>query len=281
MVIADLHTHSTASDGALCASRMLELGSDAGLLAMAVTDHDTLDGARNALSAASETGMAIVPGVELSTLTDGRDVHMLGYFLDPQNPALNSFFENSRNCRRDRALAIAAKLAAAGFPIDVEELREGNEVVNRTLLARKLVSSGDAASVDDAFDRLIGKTSPYYVETEYPDTARAVQLIRDAGGYAFIAHPAHYHVVDLIAGLVDCGLNGLEAYHSLQTPAQSNELVDLAAKLGLAVSGGSDWHGDATHGAHVGGAGLDAAGLEAFLAACGSQGEALAQDMGL
>ena len=150
-----------------------------------------------------------------------------------------------------------------------ERLRESGQAINRPLLGRMLVECGAAASVDDAFKRFLGSSSKYYVDYRSASTAEAIHLVGEAGGFAFIAHPALYHVVDLIPQFQREGLAGLEAYHSLQSEDDSALLVARAEELGLAVSGGSDWHGDGSHHASLGSAGLDRASFTQFLHACG------------
>lgn len=279
MPYADLHMHSTASDGVLSVQTMFDMAREAGLGAVAVTDHDTLEGAKEALAFAASYPFHVIAGVELTTAFEGRNIHLLGYFVDPDFDGFEELFEERRRKRAERALAVADNLAAAGYPVSSQAMLERGGTVNRSLLARMLVEAGEASSVADAFDRLIGLKSPYYVETSYPDVVDAISLVRASGGFPFIAHPALYKVVDLIPRLADAGLAGVEAFHTEQTSAESEELVELAGRLGLAVSGGSDWHGDDTHGASLGGAGLSRERYEAFCAACGHE-EAASSERG-
>ena len=267
MVYADLHMHSTASDGVLSPEEIIERAVRSGLSAISITDHDTVAGSQRACACARD--IFVVPGVEITTQTDGRYVHMLGYFFDLDNKELGDFFAENRLRREERACAIADNLAADGFAVSGKAMRETGMTLNRSLLARMLVEAGDATSIDEAFRRLIGHTSPYYVECAYPSTVEAIRLIVGAGGCAFIAHPAQYHVVDLIESFARASMTGLEAYHTMQSCEDSAMLVDLAASLELGVSGGSDWHGDMTHGASLGGAGLSREQYQAFLRSCG------------
>lgn len=270
-VYADLHTHSTCSDGTKSPEEVVDLALARGLRAVAVTDHDNLGGSRAAVAHARGGRLAIdvVPGVEISTQTDGRDVHLLGYFVDLYDAGLDEAFERSRERRRLRACRIADNMAAAGFDVSGEELLASGKTPNRSNLARLLAEKGYCRDINDAFDRLIGDDSPYFVPNEYLETSEAIGLVRAAGGRAFVAHPAPYGVVDLIGRFRNAGMFGLEAFHTLQSADDTRELLGLAAELGLAVSGGSDWHGDAAHGSELGGAGLDEERYRAFLAACG------------
>lgn len=269
MPYADLHIHSTFSDGVRTPRQILEQARSSGLLHIAITDHDVLDGSRLASDLGSSYGVEVIPGVEITTQTDDRTVHLLGYFIDPDDEGLAQFFATARKKREDRTCAMAVRLADDGYPVSPERLRESGQAINRPLLGRMLVECGAASSVDDAFKRFLGSSSKYYVDYRSADTVEAIHLVDEAGGFAFIAHPALYHVVDLIAQFQREGLAGLEAYHSLQSEEDSALLVARAEELGLAMSGGSDWHGDGSHHASLGSAGLDRASFTQFLHACG------------
>ncbi len=304
-VFADLHTHSTCSDGVLSCEEMLAAARRDSLAVFAVTDHDTMEGAAGLAAAiaaapvaaaapsdADVTGEArlgacgagvdsalgasagarqvkAVPGMELSTQCDERPVHILAYFCGGQNAALAEICARTNESRTERALAIAERLEAAGYPVHPEELATCGKVVNRSLVARALVKAGAAPDTDTVFNTLIGLDCPYYVDRADIDSFEAIALVREAGGFPFIAHPAAYHVTDLIAGFAKEGLAGVEAFYPQHTQKERAELVVLAGELGLAVSGGSDWHGDATHGSSLGAAGLDRAQFAVFIEACG------------
>lgn len=269
MPYADLHIHSTYSDGVLAPREILEQARLLGVSHIAITDHDILGGSREALESESEYGVAVIPGVEITTQTDDRTVHLLGYFIDLADEGLAQFFAAARKKREDRTCAMAERLACDGYPVSPERLRASGQVINRPLLGRVLVECGAVSSVDEAFRRFLGSTSKYYVDYRSASTAQAIHLVTEAGGFAFIAHPALYHVVDLLPRFQREGLTGLEAYHSLQSEDDSALLVARAEELGLAVSGGSDWHGDGSHHASLGSAGLDRTSFTQFLHACG------------
>ena len=286
-VFADLHTHSTCSDGVLSCEEMLAAARRDSLAVLAVTDHDTMEGAAELAAAvadasASDAGavatagsravspqVKAVPGMELSTQRDGRPVHILAYFCGEGDAALAEICVRTNESRTERALTIAERLEAAGYPVHPEELATCGKVVNRSLVARALVKAGAAPDTDTVFDTLIGLDCPYYVDRADIDSLEAIALVREAGGFPFIAHPAAYHVVDLIAAFAREGLAGVEAFYPQHTQKERAELALLAGELGLAVSGGSDWHGDATHGSSLGAAGLDRAQFAAFIEACG------------
>lgn len=269
MPYADLHIHSTFSDGVRSPRQILEQARSLGLLHIAITDHDMLDGSRLALELGGSYGVEVIPGVEITTQTDDRTVHLLAYFIDLDDGGLAQFFATARKKREDRTCAMAERLADDGYPMSPERLRESGQAINRPLLGRMLVECGAAASVDDAFKRFLGSSSKYYIDYRSASTTEAIHLVGEAGGFAFIAHPALYHVVDLIPQFQREGLAGLEAYHSLQSEDDSALLFARAEELGLAVSGGSDWHGDGSHHASLGSAGLDRASFTQFLHACG------------
>ncbi|MCD8199635.1 MAG: PHP domain-containing protein [Coriobacteriaceae bacterium] len=268
-LVADLHTHSSCSDGALSVEEMFELVCDSPLHAFAITDHDTGEGARIGSGLFAGTNITFVPGIELSTVYGDRDVHLLGYFFDVDYQPLMELCEAHRERRAKRACEIADRMAEDGYEVSGQMLRDSGETVNRTLLARALVKTGAAKSVDDAYARLISRNSKYYVDSHPMETLEGLQMLLEADAYPFIAHPAHYHDEDLIPDLVKEGLVGLEAYHSMQTKEQSKALVQLADDLGIAVSGGSDWHGDDTHNSYLGKAGLSSKELVSFMQACG------------
>lgn len=269
MSFADLHTHTTASDGIQKPAQLIELAlrSD-GLGAVAITDHDSLDAARDLASMDVPASLDVLHGVEITTSLDGRAIHMLGYFVDVDDADLEAFLRENRLRRGDRAIRIAERLHDAGFDLSPEEVAGAGSCINRPLLARLLVEQGVAASTDDAFARFLGSASPYYVDVTYPDAREAIELIRAANGHAFVAHPVRSGVVDLIDSLASAGMRGLEAYHTRHAQERSAELVEIARRLGLGVSGGSDWHGDELHASSLGAAGLDEPGYRAFLQAC-------------
>lgn len=270
MAFADLHMHSSASDGTCKPDKLAQEACTASSLhAFALTDHDTLDGLLDAQRGAAALGLDFVPGVEITTKHDGRAVHLLGYFVDPSSAQLAAYLDDNRQRRADRVYQMADLMRDAGFPVSGQEMRDSGATPNRPLLARLLMERGCVADVDEAFKRYLGSSSPYYVDAVYPDTLEAIELVRAAGGYAFVAHPARYRIVDLIEPFARAGITGVEAYHSLQTREQSRQLVALAGDLGLAVSGGSDWHGDAARKAEPGGCGLDEQEYESFLRSCG------------
>ncbi len=250
---ADLHTHSTASDGTVEPAGVVAAAAAAGLQAVALTDHDTLAGLAEAEAAARRLGIVLVPGAELSCRTaDGVSLHLLAYWPDPAHPGLAAEMALTRDDRVPRTQEMLRRLAADGYRVSYEELLEQVHpdlaTLGRPHVARLLVSRGYAASMDDAFDRLLGAGSPYYVPHHGLEPVAAVQLVRAAGGVAAMAHPfaaARGPVVgdEVVEAMAEAGMAGLEVDHPDHTPDQRAHAARLAAALGLLSLGSSDFHG--------------------------------------
>ena len=266
----DLHTHSTASDGTLAPARLVALAAARGLRVLALTDHDTTAGLAEAAAGAAEHGLRFVPGVELSTHVAAGEVHVLGYFIEPESPALAGALARFREAREGRAQTIVANLAAAGAPVAYERVVElaGGATIGRPHVARALVEAGHAASVQDAFDRYLVRGRPGYVERYRLLPPDAVRLIREAGGVPVLAHP--YSAADLDALLPDliaAGLDGLECYYGDYDDAQRDALLALAARHDLVATGGTDFHGPGlAHSRPLGGVAVPLACVDALAA---------------
>jgi 3',5'-nucleoside bisphosphate phosphatase len=252
-VRADLHSHSTASDGTSPPAEVMRRARAAGLDVIALTDHDTVAGhdeARRALPA----GLTLVPGMELSCRLDGHSVHLLGYLFDPDHAGLAAECARIRESRLQRARAMVDRLAELGVPVTWEQVSAiaGDGVVGRPHVARAMVEAGVIESPGQAFGpEWIGPGGRAHVTRYALDPARAVTLIRAAGGVAVLAHPRvaarGWTIPDeVIAGLAAAGLSGIEVWHPDQGPAERAELQALAGRLGLIPSGGSDDHGELT-----------------------------------
>jgi predicted metal-dependent phosphoesterase TrpH len=252
----DLHTHSTASDGTDSPAEVVAAAEAAGLSVVALTDHDTTGG-WNRAAAALPPGMALVRGAEFSCVAPGPDgtaeipVHLLGYLFDPAHPAVVAEQARLRAERDARLRAMTERMAQAGFPVDVDRvfaLLADGASAGRPHLARALVAAGVVGSVDEAFVRLLYTGSPYYVRKVDTPAARAVEMVRAAGGVAVFAHPLarrRGRVVDeqAIAALAAAGLAGLEVDHPDHDAADRALLRGLATELDLVVTGSSDYHG--------------------------------------
>ena len=248
---ADLHSHSTASDGTDAPAEVMRRARAAGLDAIALTDHDTVAG-HDAARAALPPGLTLVPGMELSCRLDGHSAHLLGYLFDPADPELSAETAKIRESRLHRAEAMAARLAELGAPVTWEQVQAiaGDGVVGLPHLARAMVEAGVIESPEQAFGPdWIGTGGRAYVPRYALDPARAIALIRAAGGVTVLAHPrARGWMVpdEAIADLAAAGLAGIEVWHPDQDRDQRMLLQALARRLSLVASGGSDDHGELT-----------------------------------
>ncbi len=262
----DLHTHSSASDGTLSPSEIVRSASGLGVPAVAITDHDTVDGVAEALAEGLRCGVHVIPGVELSAGVGDRGMHILGYHIDHTDPTLLARLAGLREIRMTRAERIVTALQRDGItitPDDVEAAADGG-TIGRAHIARLLVENGAASSVADAFERLLGEGRPYYVPKPVSEPADAVGLIVAAGGVPVLAHPQLSRVDDLIPELVSAGIRGLEAYHAQHDPATAARYAQLAESLGLVVTGGSDFHDPDRDGVSLGDGGLPVEAIEAL-----------------
>ena len=239
----DLHAHSTASDGELTPADLVRYARERGLVALALTDHDTVDGIDAAIEAARGTALQIVPGVELSCDVPQTEVHILGYFIDWHAPDFEAMLVKFREGRYGRAEKMVKKLTALGAPITFERVKQiaGDASLGRPHVAQALVEAGHVATISEAFDRYIGRTGPAYVERFRLRPEDAVALVLRAGGVPVFAHPRD--VTRFIEPLVKVGLIGLEAQYGTYGEATRAELVRWAQRYDLIVTGGSDFHG--------------------------------------
>ena len=247
----DLHIHTTASDGTLTPRQAVTLAGRLDLAAIAVTDHDTTAGLLEAMVAGAELGVEVIPGIELAADYRGRSVHILGYFIDPGAAWLQQALAWSVGRRDARNGQIVAAMKQDGFPISLEALQaeHPDAVLGRPHIAEWLMRHGYAASVEDAFRRWLNKGGPYYRPRERMTLRQAVQAIRGSGGLAGVAHPLQYGFppAELEAFLLaarEAGCRALEAHYSKYGPDQQRDLCRTADRLGMALSGGSDFHGD-------------------------------------
>jgi len=251
--VIDLHIHSTASDGWHRPSQVVALAAAAGLTTIALTDHDTLGGWPEASSAAAALGVRLITGVEITAVHNGRDIHILGYGMDPAYEPLLVFLVRQRENRVARVREIARRLAARGVAIDLEtglasiNTRDGASI-GRPVIARALVDAGHVPDINAAFTNWLGFGRPAFVSRAGESPAAVIALIRRAGGLASLAHPVLLRGDGLIEPLVESGLNALEAHHSEHLPEDTERYLTMARRLNLVVTGGSDFHGDPAHG---------------------------------
>jgi predicted metal-dependent phosphoesterase TrpH len=242
--LVDLHTHSTASDGTLPPERVIEAAARCGLAALALTDHDTIDGVRAARQAGDEAGIRVIAGVELSAFDDEREVHVLALHLSHLEPLEKRLVE-LRASRHIRAGKIVEKLNALGIPLTLDEvLRESNGgAVGRPHVARALIARGVVADFRDAFMRYLGNNGSAFVAKERLSIQDAIAIAHEAGALAIWAHPSEGGRRERLEPLVAAGLDGLEIRHPSHSGEDMKRLQALADFFGLVPSGGSDWHG--------------------------------------
>ncbi|MGE5597521.1 MAG: PHP domain-containing protein [Hyphomicrobiales bacterium] len=247
MAKGDFHLHSTASDGVHPPAWVVETAAARGVRVLALTDHDTTAGWDEAKATADRLGLRLIPGIELSTDYGKADVHLLGYGFDIAYRPLQEFIAWQREGRIGRTEKIVAILRDHGMPIDVRRVFEiaGEATVGRPHVARALVEAGHVASVQEAFDLWLGNGKPADVNREKLEPADAIKQIHDAGGRVFCAHAIYIgdDYPDVVARLAEWGLDGLETYYKHYDPQTVGTMRELAGRLGLALSGGSDYHG--------------------------------------
>jgi 3',5'-nucleoside bisphosphate phosphatase len=252
-VRADLHNHSSVSDGTEPPAVVIRRAGEAGLDVVALTDHDTMAGQREAASALPH-GLTLLPGSELSCRLEGHSVHILAYLFDPDNDALAGEMAEIRESRLHRARAMVRKLNELGVPVSWEQVSEiaGGGVVGRPHIARAMIDAGVVSSIDEAFSpEWIGPGGRAHVSRYALDPAKAIRLVRTAGGVTVLAHPRGatrgWQIPDdVIADLAAMGLTGIEINHPQHNETERGRLTELASRLGLAASGGSDDHGALT-----------------------------------
>lgn len=244
--LIDLHVHSTASDGLLSPSEVVDLAATTGITILGLTDHDTTRGVDEAIASGHTVGVEVVPGVELSTSVDTGELHVLGYLIDHHNPELESRLSEFRDARRSRAVRIVERLNEIGVIVDLARVREmaGAGSIGRAHVARALIEAGHVTSIDEAFDRFLGRGKPAYVPRLRLTPVDAVHLVHASGGVAVLAHPFTVDDLDTtLPQLVSAGLGGLEVYYSLYNNEQQVQLAEIARRFELVPTGGSDFHG--------------------------------------
>ncbi|MGE5308144.1 MAG: PHP domain-containing protein [Deltaproteobacteria bacterium] len=243
----DLHVHTVCSDGTGEPADVVAAASRAGLCAIAITDHDTVNGLPEAIEAGRRLGVEILPGIELTAEHEGSEVHMLGYLFDFADPGLNQRLAELRRNRVDRIHAMIERLAGQGVHVRPEAVfrlsREGT--VGRLHLARAMVAEKVVGSVYEAFDKYIGDRCPAYVAHFKLSPAEAIALIKGYGGIPVLAHPYSFRHDELIPQFAQEGLMGLEVYYPEHSQSMINFYTELARRLGLLMTGGSDYHGSA------------------------------------
>ena len=269
----DLHTHSTKSDGTFSPEELIRYAQAKGLSAIALTDHDTADGIEEALKAAQmlreeaqgSSGSSspavpdVIPGVELSTQYRGRDIHVVGLFIDWRNSGFNTRLREFADARIYRNQKMCRLLTEGGYPVNYEELLSffPDTVVTRAHFAQYMLEKGFISSIDEAFRKLIGDDCPFFVPREKISPQDGVSFLLEYGAVPVLAHPLQYKMSDdqlceLLTSLCGYGLSGIEVYYSGYKPADTAYLSRLAERFGLLPSGGSDFHGSRKKGLDLG-----------------------------
>lgn len=247
----DLHAHTTASDGDHSPTALVAHATEIGLTALAITDHDTTTGVKEAQEAGKRLGVEIVPGIELSADIEVGQCHILGYLIDPDDTPLNERLQYVVDMRNSRNARIASRLRdELGFDIRLEEVEAvaGGEIVARPHFARVMLNKGYVGSMQEAFDIYLGKGGKAYMDRFRVSPEEAIALIHGAGGVAILAHPKNLKrdregMETAIRELQAVGLDGIEARYQQHTPEETAHFLQLAERLGLLTSGGSDFHG--------------------------------------
>ncbi len=243
----DLHIHTTASDGIFTPSQVVEMAKEVGLTAIGITDHDTMGGVEEALKRGSELGLEIVPGIELNTDYKDREIHVLGYYLDYRDSALQIMLRDLQDTRINRAKKMVDKLNQLGVNISYERVLEiaGEGSVGRPHLAQAIVEQGFAVNWEEVFARYIGKDCPAYVPRTRLTPFSAVELILEMRGIPVLAHPGLNDIDEIIPELIQVGLRGIEVFHYEHTLEDQERYLKIAQTNGLLITGGSDFHGPA------------------------------------
>ncbi len=245
VALADLHLHSTASDGKNDPKDVIRLASEKGLKAVSLTDHDTVNGLAEARIAASEHGIEFISGVELSTIFRNRECHILGYGFNDNDEQLSRVFRRQYEARVYRAKAIIAELNKLGFEIDFDEVwaESNNAPVSRVHIARVMISKGYCATHQEVFMKYLGDDAPAYVPFEFISSEDGINAIHEAGGVAILAHPSRNYLYEDLKELMDYELDGFEYIHPSHNYTSQLKYSNHAKTRGLLITGGSDFHG--------------------------------------
>jgi predicted metal-dependent phosphoesterase TrpH len=245
--LADLHVHTICSDGLRTPTQAVEEAHRAGLQALSLTDHDTVDGLPEARESGARLGVEVVTGTELSAHIKEREVHILGYCFDWQDPGMNATLNQVHQRRYERGIAIIERLNDLGMGVTIEEVlnQAKGSPLGRPHIAAAMVDRGLVNSKDEAFTRYIGDRGPAYSPKPYTAAAEVIALIHRAGGVAVLAHPGNSLPEAIIVQLIDSGLDGIEVFHPAHQPSQIEYYMQLVGRYSLLMSGGSDSHGEA------------------------------------
>ena len=245
MLRADLHVHTTASDGLLSPEEVVKWASIKRLVAVGITDHDTINGIIPAIEASASYGVDVVPGIELSTLYEDEEIHILGYYIDYKVEWFLETLRMIQNSRFERASRIVGKLNAMNINITLDQVRNiaDNGAIGRPHIARAMIDKGYISNIKEAFQGYIGKGCPAYVERFKLSSGEAIDMIKKLGGVAVLAHPGLIRNKANIGKIVDLGIDGIEAYHTKHDDETVRNALAIANSRALLITGGSDCHG--------------------------------------
>lgn len=247
----DLHLHSYASDGNLSPAQIVCQAKKIGLRAIAIADHDTIDGLAKGMEAARQAEIEFIPAVELTTLYAGGETHILGYFIDLQNKPLLQRFIEAKTLREERIFQMTKRLASLGITVSYQRLKDRYSFIERFQLALEMLEQGYVQTVDEAYQGYLNPGAPAYIPLQTITTEEAIALIKSSGGIAVLSHPGGFDLnakrfsKKEIIYLKGKGLDGLEVYSIFHNQEKTEYFYNLARNLNLAISGGSDCHGDA------------------------------------
>jgi predicted metal-dependent phosphoesterase TrpH len=252
--LIDLHTHTTASDGRCTPDELVARASAGGLTVLSVTDHDTVAATAAAAAACNASGIEFVPGIEITAVRESADIHVLGYFIDVSSPLLQHFLGVQRRRRIDRVREMIARLADLGMHLDADAilkpgLDDSSKAVGRPWIAAALVAGGHVADKNEAFERYLARGRAAFVPRVGAPPEEVFARIHDAGGLASVAHPGLIGRDGWLDEFAAAGVDAIEAFHSDHDEIATARYLDIAKRLGLAVTGGSDYHADEAHGA--------------------------------
>lgn len=260
--IIDLHAHTTCSDGTYTPAELVELAKKIGLSALALTDHDTIDGLAEFQAAGKACGIETIPGIEFAALWEKHhrpEIHIVGLGFDPKHPLLAERMKDIKESRDIRNHKMCEKLSSIGLHITLDEVaaNAGGEIITRAHFANVLLQKGYVKKKEDAFARYISTGLPGYVEREFLSPELCIRTIKETGGAAVLAHPTLYglnleQLEELCAELILYGLDGIECQYSTYSPAETKAITALAKKMQLLPSGGSDFHGKNKPNIHLG-----------------------------
>jgi hypothetical protein len=253
-MFVDLHIHTTASDGLFTPPKLLKESEEAKLKVISITDHDSVDNIPEILKVFNDSQTRVIPGVELSTVWEGRDVHFLGYYIDWTYKPLSDTLHQLRDGRIERMEKIVKKMNEEGFKVSLDEVLEATHggAAGRSHLARVLLKKGYVSSINEAFELYLARGKPFYVEKFTLSPKEAISLISESGGIPVLAHPGVAQTFEFLDLFLKWGVRGVEVYYPDHTPEEVEHFLSLSREKGLLVSGGSDAHGLPGRGEHLG-----------------------------